>query len=129
MQILVDALLILAIAPLFDVCIVAGREAARSYWESLQRTNPGPIEAGLGFLLLGGLTGIVLTMLLPHRVLPQPVVPGLSLVFAPVALGIAMHGWGRVRRNGGHRTSRLATFWGGAAFAFGAAIARFHFVR
>jgi len=48
----------------------------------------------------------------------------LGLVLAPLATGAAMHAFGARRRRHGRATSGLATFWGGAAFAFAMALAR-----
>jgi len=45
-------------------------------------------------------------------------------VLAPLATGAAMHAFGARRRRRGRATSGLATFWGGAAFAFTMALAR-----
>jgi hypothetical protein len=45
-------------------------------------------------------------------------------VIAPLVVGAALHGFGIWRKRHGHSTTHLATFYGGAAFAFGYAITR-----
>ena len=44
---------------------------------------------------------------------------------APILVGTLMLGFGVWRRMKGKTTTSLATCWGGAAFAFGIALARF----
>lgn len=63
--------------------------------------------------------------LLPHRLLPPPETSGISLVLSPVGSGLVMHFWGSHREGQGHAPSFLASFWGGASFAFGCALGRF----
>jgi len=48
----------------------------------------------------------------------------MSLVLAPLAGGAMMHLYGQWKRTGGKDPSLLATFWGGALFAFAFAAAR-----
>jgi hypothetical protein len=107
---------------------IAFDEGISAYRRSFERNNRGPAEASLAYLLLGGILGLVVTMLLPERLLPASPIPGLSLFLSPLALGLTMHYWGRFQRSRGSLTSNLATFHGGAAFAFGVALVRFHFV-
>jgi hypothetical protein len=40
-----------------------------------------------------------------------------------------MHAWGEYRRAGGHGTTNLATFLGGAALLFGYSLVRFLWAR
>lgn len=69
--------------------------------------------------------GLLSAFALPRRILPTPRTPGFSLVLGPVGSGLVMREWGAYRREGGHATSGLATFYGGASFALGAALGRF----
>ena len=89
------------------------------------RTNQGhPAWAAVGIALLGGAAGALTAWLVPHRVLPRPPVAGLSLVLGPLAVGGVMHLVGRVEVRNDRAPSRLATFWGGALFAFSFSLAR-----
>jgi len=45
-------------------------------------------------------------------------------VVAPLVVGAALHGVGVWRRRCGHATTHLATFYGGAAFAFAYGVTR-----
>lgn len=75
-------------------------------------------------MFLGAVAGGFATWLLPWRLLGAPAIPGASLVVSPFLNGWLMHFYGlwRARRNG--RESLAASFWGGAAFAFGFALVR-----
>lgn len=78
--------------------------------------------AALGYATLGFTLGALSSLLLPQPVLPQPATRGISLAISPVVSGLAMHLWGSWRARG---PQGLATFWGGASFAFGCALGRF----
>jgi hypothetical protein len=78
--------------------------------------------AALGYATLGFTLGALSSVLLPGRVLPPPATRGISLAISPIASGLAMHLWGSARARGPHG---LASFWGGASFAFGCALGRF----
>lgn len=84
-----------------------------------------PLLAALGYALLGGLAGALGLLILPQRVFPIVGVRGISLILAPIATGLLMKTYGDFRRRHGHTTSGLATFWGGAIFAFSMALVRF----
>ncbi len=92
----------------------------------IQREDRGPLIAGAGFLVMGAAIGLNTLWLFPTRFTsPAHVFPGLSLLLAPLAAGLAMRWFGIRQRDRGYRPSRLATFWGGAVLAFAAALARF----
>jgi hypothetical protein len=90
-----------------------------------ERRTARPELAALGFVLFGGLAGVVSALVRPGRVTPAGPLPGLSLVLAPLVTGLAMHFYGRWRRGRGYDTTYLATYWGGALLAFAMAFARF----
>lgn len=84
------------------------------------------VVVGTGCFITGAALGLVWSLDFPQRLTaPTHAIPGLSIVLAPLATGLAMHVYGKWRRNDGGQPSRLATFWGGALFAFGVALARF----
>jgi len=58
----------------------------------------------------------------------MPHLAGVSLILAPLGTGAAMHAFGVWRRRRGAPASRLATFWGGALFAFAMAFTRWLFL-
>lgn len=90
--------------------------------------NHAPIAAALGLFVLGGALAAVLTLAVPQRILPRGGTPGTSLILSPVGAALLMLWWGALRRAAGHPTTSLATWYGGAAFAFGAALVRFAMV-
>lgn len=96
--------------------------------EALGRTNRNPSLAAVGYLILGALVGGLSVWLWPQRLFRNAPVPGLSLLLSPLAGGAAMEAWGRYRRAGGHETTNLATFLGGAAFALAYALVRFTWI-
>ena len=115
---------------LLDVAIQIGMEILVEFgWAgvkgALGRENHHPAVAAAGLAVLGaGLGGASLWLFPTSLVGPGPV-PGASLLLAPLAAGAVMHAWGQYRRGRGHPTTNLATFAGGAAFAFGTALVRF----
>jgi hypothetical protein len=91
----------------------------------LEPSTQSKLLAALAYFVVGAAVGLLSAVAWPDRLLPAPRTPGFSLVAGPLLSGYAMHTWGVFRREGGHSTSSLATFWGGAAFALGAALGRF----
>jgi hypothetical protein len=96
-----------------------------SYKATYERPNRHIVVAALGYFVAGVAVGGVSLWVWPDRFFPPGPIPGLSLILSPLAAGATMHGWGKLRRNSGHVTTNLATFAGGAAFAFGTALVRF----
>jgi hypothetical protein len=98
-------------------------------WEALagskRKTAVSPWLSGIALLMVGAAAGGVSAVVFPQRLTGIPRVPGLSLILAPLVTGTAMQGFGNWRRSRGRKPSRLASFWGGAAFAFGMALVRF----
>ena len=88
------------------------------------KTAPNPFLASAGCLILGALAGGIMLAAVPHRILPTPPVPGLSLLIAPLLNGLAMKSFGDWRRARGRPTTFLATFAGGAWFALAMAAVR-----
>jgi hypothetical protein len=76
-------------------------------------------------IAVGFTLGAASSLLLPHRLLPPPETRGLSLVLSPIGSGLAMSLCGAHRQGQGRAPSFLASFWGGASFAFGCALGRF----
>ena len=103
-------------------------------WESLKDSvraerQSTPVLAGFGHLLMGLLAGLVSLLVFGTRLVPRPVIPGLSLLLSPIATGIAMHTIGAWWRERGRNRPALFSFWAGAIFAFGMALVRFLYLE
>ncbi|SRR6266849_3750292 len=81
--------------------------------------------AAVGLLIIGTAAGFISCWVLPSPLLrPLPRFPHISLLLAPLATGAAMHAFGSWHRRQGGDPSLLATFWGGALFAFAMGLVR-----
>jgi hypothetical protein len=94
-----------------------------------QRVRAGPrpshpVAATAGLVALGAVVGAVSAWLFPHRLTSWALAPLWSVLIAPLVVGAALHFFGVWRRRRGHATTHLATFYGGAAFAFAYAVTR-----
>jgi hypothetical protein len=93
-----------------------------------QRTRSHPVIAGAGAALMGGLAGVLTSLSWPTRILQPGPFRGVSLLVSPVITGLIMDRYGQWREDRGAGRSFLATFWGGALFAFTMALVRFVWV-
>lgn len=82
------------------------------------------IWAYFGLAVLGACVGLVISQLVPTRILPSSGARGASLILSPLFAGMTMKIFGRWRETKGLQPTVAETFWGGAAFAFGAALVR-----
>jgi len=88
-----------------------------------------PAASALWLAFVGAAAGLLSSALFPHRLIGMSVaLPGISLLFAPLAAGFAMHQVGKRLRNVGRHASELATFRGGALFALAMALVRWWIV-
>ncbi len=87
------------------------------------------IPAVAGHFLMGAIAGVVSLAVLRQQVVPHVVIPGLSLIVAPIGTGILLELLGRwwVRR--GNVRMALFTFWGGFCFGLGMALVRFAYTE
>jgi hypothetical protein len=113
---------------------VLGQLMVELGWESLahacrRKREANPILAGIGWVLVGAFSGGISAAIFPHRILPWARTPGISLLAAPIATGLLMKLLGDWRRQAGKGTTILATFWGGAIFAFAFSATRLFFVH
>jgi hypothetical protein len=92
---------------------------------ALERPNRSLLLSVPGLFVLGAGLGGLSLLVWPARFWKPGPVPGLSLIVGPLGAGAAMQAWGTYRRARGHVTTNLATFAGGAAFAFGTTLVRF----
>lgn len=109
---------------------IVGDLVFTSVGEVLDRQPWGrTLLSALGFILLGTAAGGLSAAVMPERMTPVILMPGLSLLLAPLGTGATMYVYGRWRQGRGHDTSQLATFWGGALMAFTMALVRYLLVR
>ena len=87
-----------------------------------------PIVVGVGLFLSGLMTGLIISVFFPSRLMPVLLLRGTSLVLSPLIAGFVMELYGIWREEHGKIRSPLATFWGGGLLAFGIALARFAMV-
>jgi hypothetical protein len=134
-ELLGDVILQLVFELVFEFGITSVRHATTASRASSGHT-PGvasesthPLLAAVGCLLLGALSGLVSVLVVPHRILPPPRIPGLSVFLSPLGSGLVMHTYGRWRVARDKSHSRLATFAGGALFAFTIAVTRYLLLR
>ena len=89
----------------------------------------GPVVTAIRLILLGTVAGFLSVWIFPSRLIAKPLVPsGTSLLLAPLVTGLAMYLIGRRLRHLKREASSLATFWGGALFAFCMSVVRGRFV-
>ena len=93
-----------------------------------QRSRAHPVIAGIGVVLLGGLSGAAASVVLPGRVFDGASVRGASLILSPIIAGAAMEVYGRWCDQRGRARSYVASFWGGGLFALSMALVRFMWV-
>ena len=101
----------------------------RSMGESFRRRRrPNRFMSGVGVVLLGGLAGVLTSLIWPARMVRPGPLPGISLLASPMVTGVLMARYGKWQQDRGGRRSFVATFWGGAMFAFSMALVRFIWV-
>ena len=93
-----------------------------------RRSRAHPVVAGVGVILMGAVAGVIASLVWPARILHPGPVRGLSLIVSPLVNGIVMERYGQWREDRGGSRSYIATFWGGALFAFSMALVRFLWV-
>ena len=93
-----------------------------------RRSRAHPVLSAIGIVLLGAAAGVLASLMWPVRIFQPGPVPGMSLVLSPLITGVVMHRYGEWREDRGQMRSSMATFWGGALFAFSMASVRFLWV-
>jgi len=94
-----------------------------------RRERPNPVLAGLGSLLIGAVTGGLVTLAYPHHVSPGASLPYFAVVILPVLVGAGAYRLGNRAEKTGRVRPALSTFSGGVLFAVGMSITRFVFLR
>jgi hypothetical protein len=94
--------------------------------EALNRKKRrNPILASIGYLLWGGVIGVVTIVIFPSLMIKNPVFRVLNLIITPIIAGVSMSVLGSLRKRKGQDLLRIDSFFYGALFAFGLAIVRF----
>ena len=126
-EILLWLLVELALQLVGEFLVVFGFE---SLAQSLgRRERPNRVLAGAGCLILGGLTGGIVTLIYPHHVSPEAALPFLAVVILPLLVGAGAFWLGRRAESAGRPRPALSTFWGGVLFALGMSLTRFLILR
>jgi hypothetical protein len=79
--------------------------------------------------LSGCLVAALSLVIWPECFFRPGAIPGLSLIASPLLAGLVMRLYGNYRRENNRLTTKIATFGGGAALAFGFALVRFIWAR
>jgi hypothetical protein len=95
----------------------------------LNRPDRSYSLAVIVLFLSGCLVGTLSMAIRPERFFNTGAIPGLSLIASPLLVGLAMQLYGNWRRENNRLTTKIATFGGGAALAFGFALVRFIWAR
>jgi hypothetical protein len=98
-------------------------------WESVaaafrKRSEAHPVLARIGYLLIGLAAGALSGVVFPRRLSQHDGVSALGVLLNPLLFGLLAFLYGDRRRRTERATTHLATFWGGALFAFGLSAAR-----
>ena len=93
-----------------------------------QRRTANPFIAGIGLLIMGAISGLIISWILPRRLIPSVNLHGLSIFIAAAAAGFIMMKYGEWQERRDGNPSYLATFWGGAIFAASMALTRWGLV-
>ena len=106
----------------FQILVELGFESVGEFFR--RRPTLRTVVAVIFIPLLGAFVGLFLSNMIPERILPQPAMPGISLLLSPLVAGLLMKLFGDWRRSRGHEPTMMATFWGGALFAFSMSLVR-----
>jgi hypothetical protein len=124
LELLLELVLELVVEVVFQVFVELAFELGLRAVATPRRHPAHPFLAAFGYAVLGAALGWGSLWLFPDRIVPFGGTTGLSIVVSPLCAGTALHYWGAWQRSRGRRTTSLATFHGGAAFAFGMALVR-----
>jgi hypothetical protein len=107
---------------ILQIAVELGWGSIKHAMRKTRKANP--ILAAIGIAIIGAGLGLIGSGIFPNRLIKPSPWPGLSLVLAPIGAGTVMQLFGSWRRQRGGDPSSLATFWGGALFAFSMALVR-----
>lgn len=105
-----------------ELLLSLGWESLVATWQPKSKVHPA--LAYCGYVIAGTLIGTVSTLVVPRRFSSHIELSLLGVCMNALALGLTMHRYGARRSRAGNVTTHLASFWGGAAFAFAISAAR-----
>lgn len=120
---LIEALLGLVVEVLGEaVFAIAGAVLEQAITDESQ---PNRVLAAIGDWLIGVAAGGISLLILRRQMIAPVMIPGASLIIAPLCTGALLEALGRwwVRR--GYVRMALFTFWGGFWFGLGMSVVRF----
>ena len=112
---------------LAELALELGFESIREPFRKQGDSHPAVVGIGLAFL--GAIAGGLTVLILPRPVTPPLPIRGLSLLLSPLATGVLMDRYGEWRKGRTGKRTYMATFWGGALFAFAMAATRLVLLR
>lgn len=91
--------------------------------------SPDPAVAALGYVIIGGVAGLLSLWIWPESFARGPIHRLLTLVIVPLLAGLAMAALGAWRKHRAQELIRLDRFAYAFLFAFALALARFVWAR
>lgn len=122
-EILLNLILEVVVQMFFEILIALGYESIASSFKGRKEVNKYLALAGC--FLLGSFIGLLSYLIYPNYIIKITYLHGISLFVSPVIVGLIMKKWGETRIESNKSISILATFWGGAIFAFAYSLVRF----
>lgn len=94
-----------------------------------RKDEANPIYVISGLLILGSLLGLISAWVFPNRIFTRVNMPGIIIIVSSICAGLVMQLFGSRRIGHGKNASYLASFWGGATFAFVFLLVRWLIIR
>ncbi len=111
-----ETLFAILLEAVVEIVFELGLEALRRAFRRQRRAHP--VFSAIGFVVLGSTLGALSGWYWPMPILPASPQPGVNVIVAPLLVGLVMQEYGAWSARRGREPSYLATFWGGALFAF-----------
>ena len=123
LEIIFNLLAEIILQTIIELLVAFGNESIANSFREHRFANK--YYAVFGCILLGGSVGFISYLFYPKHIFNVKSFYGFSLIISPIVVGFIMKSWGRWRIKSKKRVSILATFWGGALFAFAYSLVRF----
>ena len=125
-EVIFEILLELFAEILGQIIIEMGFESIGSLFKGEKESSNG--FKIFGIILFASIVGIVSLFIFPYHLFKPLIFPGISLILSPLIVGYITYRIGRWKKENNKKATVLATFWGGASFAFIVALIRFIFL-